>query len=68
MWFLYLFLTCKIVHKFNLIKPIIFPKNLKSSYAGKFFVRESAETKNYDDLEKILDHLYFRLISSEEEK
>ena len=52
----------------NLIKPIIFPKNLKSSYAGKFFVRESAETKNYDDLEKILDHLYFRLISSEEEK
>ena len=52
----------------NLIKPIVFPKNLKSSYAGKFFVRESAETKSYDDLEKILDHLYFRLISSEEEK
>ena len=56
--------------KANLDKPIVFPKNLETPYAGKFFIRESSQTQSYDydNLEKIVDHLNSRLRASMEIK
>lgn len=56
--------------KANVEKPIVFPKNRKTPYAGKFFVRESSQTQSYDydNLEKIVDHLNSRLRDRTETK